>query len=296
MKMKNSSSLLTAAAFALAVLPASAAKVRIGASIPDLASIARYLGGDKVEVFAIAKANSNPHQVEVLPSYMIKVSRAALYLKVGMSLDQWADAIIDGARANALVVKDCSNGVHVLEKPDGKVDASMGDVHPQGNPHYWLEPANGVVAAGNILEGLKQVDAGNAAVYEANFQKFKSEAEARDKAWKEKLAAWKGRKIITYHSSWAYLADNFGMLVADHVEPFPGIPPSGGHLAKLVEEIKADHIGLLLQEPYFKDDAPQFLARQTGIKVVKAPPSCEGIEAGDYFKHFDDIVAKIAGN
>jgi zinc/manganese transport system substrate-binding protein len=295
MKMKKSLSILaTAAGLALAAR-SGAAPLRVGASLPDLASIAHYLGGDKVEVFSVAKAGSNPHQVEVLPSYMIKVSRAALYLKVGMSLDQWADAIVEGSRNNSLITVDCSQGISVLDKPTGKVDASLGDVHPQGNPHYWLDPANGVVVAGNILEGLKKVDAGNAGFYQANFEKFKTESEAKIKGWKAAMAPLKGEKIITYHSSWAYLADAFGLIVAEHVEPFPGIPPSGSHLAKLVEDIKSNHIKLLLQEPYFKDDAPQFLARQTGIKVVKAPPSCEGTGPQDYWNHFDDLVKKIMG-
>jgi zinc/manganese transport system substrate-binding protein len=293
MNMKKLSSL--AAAVALAAGAAGAAPLRIGASIPDLASIAAYLGGDKVEVFSVAKASSNPHQVEVLPSYMIKVSRAALYLKVGMSLDQWADAIVEGSRNNSLVIEDCSQGIPVLDKPTGKVDASLGDVHPQGNPHYWLNPANAAVIAGNILEGLKKADAGNAGLYEANFQKFKTENDAKLKGWLEKMAPMKGQSILTYHSSWAYFADAFSLPILDHVEPFPGIPPSGAHLAKLVDEIKSHKVTLLLQEPYFKDDAPQFLARQTGIKVVKAPPSCEGNGPGDYWKHFDDIVGKITG-
>jgi zinc/manganese transport system substrate-binding protein len=292
--MKKPLSILAAAGLALGYR-AVAAPLRVAASIPDLASITRYLGGDKVEVFSISKASSNPHQVEVLPSYMIKVSRAALYLKVGMSLDQWADAIIEGSRNNSLIAVDCSQGIAALEKPAGKIDASLGDVHPQGNPHYWLNPANGIVAAGNILEGLKKADAANAGFYAANFEKFKAETETRIKGWQAKMAPRKGENIITYHSSWAYFADAFGLVVVQHVEPFPGIPPSGSHLAKLVEEIKAKRITLLLQEPYFKDDAPQFLARQTGIKVVKAPPSCEGAGPEDYWKHFDDLIAQITG-
>jgi len=131
--------------------PCAAAPLKIAAALPDLGAIASYIGGDKVEVFSIGRNSANPHAVEVLPSYMIKVSRAALYLKVGLALDQWSDAIIDGSRNGKLLTVDCSAGVAALQKPAGKVDASMGDVHPEGNPHYWLDPANGVIIAGNVL-------------------------------------------------------------------------------------------------------------------------------------------------
>jgi len=139
----------------IAVSPVGAT-IRIVASLPDIGSIASYIGGDKVEVASIAQANANPHSVEVFPSYMAKAARASLFLKCGLALDQWADAIIDGSRNNNLMVIDCSSGINVLEKPTGKVDASKGDVHPFGNPHYWLDPSNGVVIAQNILEGLKR--------------------------------------------------------------------------------------------------------------------------------------------
>ncbi len=143
--------------------------VRIVAALPDLGSIASYIGGDKVEVSSIAKANANPHSVEVFPSYMAKVSRAAVYLKCGLGLDQWSDAIIDGSRNGKIVVVDCSNSVPVLEKPS-HVDASMGDVHPFGNPHYWLDPRNGIIAAQNIAEALKKADPANSALYRKQFR------------------------------------------------------------------------------------------------------------------------------
>src|SRR3954466_6026996 len=146
----------------LAATASVSAKIKVAASLPDLASIASYVGGGEVEVFSIAKSNSNPHFVEVLPSFMIKVSRVAIFLKAGLALDQWADAIIEGSRNNKLSVVDCSGGVDVLEKPTGKVDASMGDVHPQGNPHYWLDPVNGIVIAGHVRDALKSEDPSHA--------------------------------------------------------------------------------------------------------------------------------------
>ena len=132
--------------------PASA-RIRVAASLTDLASIASSVGGDQVETFAIARPTADPHRVEVLPSYMVQVARANLYLKVGLGLDQWADGIVDGSHNAKLQVLDCSRDIQPLDKP-AQVNASMGDVHPLGNPHYWLDPRNGAIVAREIAEEL----------------------------------------------------------------------------------------------------------------------------------------------
>lgn len=277
------------------IMPLYAAPIKIAAALPDLGSIASYIGGDKVDVFAIGRNSANPHAVEVLPSYMIRVSRAAIYLKVGLALDQWSNAIIDGSRNSELTVVDCSNGVPVLQKPAGKVDASMGDVHPDGNPHYWLDPANGVLIAGNVLAALTKADPANAGYYEENYARFRAETERRLAGWKDAMSAIPGKQVISYHSSWVYFAAAFGLKVAASVEPLPGIPPTAKHLAELVDLIKRGGIAVLLQEVYFSDDAPRFLARQTGIKVHKFSPSCDNVNPDSYFRHFDEITARIKG-
>jgi ABC-type Zn uptake system ZnuABC Zn-binding protein ZnuA len=269
-----------------------AAPVKIAAALPAIGSIASYIGGDKVEVFSIAKGNANPHVVEVLPSYMIKVSRAAIYLKVGMYLDQWSDEIADGSHNDKLLIVDCSNGISALEKP-GQVSAIMGDVHPAGNPHYWLDPENGIVIASNILDALKKTDAGNAAYYEQNFEAFKKDTENRMAGWKTKMAKLEGKKIIGYHSSWVYFAHAFHLDIVGYVEPLPGIPPTGKHLAALIDIIKKYNATILFQEPYFPDDAPQFLARETGIKVYKLSPSCADVKAASYLNYFDAVIDQI---
>lgn len=271
------------------------AKVKVAASLPDLASIAAYVGGDQVEVFSIARPNSNPHFVEVLPSYMIRVARADVYLKAGLGMDPWADAVLEGARNNSIRVVDASSGVEVLEKPAGKVDASQGDVHPQGNPHYWLDPANGSRIAETVRDALKKSDPAHAALYDANAARFKAEAAARIRAWKEKMAPLRGSAIVTYHSSWVYFAHAFGLRVVGHVEPFPGIPPTARHLRDLVGVIRASQAGILLQEPYYPGKDPEFLARETGIRVYRFTPSCEGTAPGDYLQHFDAMVAALSG-
>jgi zinc/manganese transport system substrate-binding protein len=269
---------------------AAMAKVKVAASLPDLASIASYIGGDRVESFSIARNTSDPHSVEVLPTYMVKVSRADVYMKVGLALDQWADQIIDGARNSNIRIVDCSKGVSVLEKPVGKVDASMGDVHPDGNPHYWLDPDNGGVIAQNIADGLTAADPAGASVYSANLDKFKSELSQRLPAWKAAASSISSRNIIAYHSSWVYFAHAFDFNIVAKIEPIPGIPPTGSHLAELLNVIRDSNVKIVLQEPYFAEDAANYLARQTPVKVLKLPPSCAGTDAASYFDHFQQII------
>lgn len=238
------------------------AKVIVGASLTDLGSIASAIGGERVDVFAISRASSDPHNVEVLPSYMVRVSRADIYLKVGLSLDQWADGIIDGARNSKLKLVDCSKGIAVLEKPTGKVDASMGDVHPEGNPHYWLDPQNGLIIAQTVHDALIAADPAGKEIYDANLAKFSAELTTRLATWKESAGRLTNHTIITYHSSWPYFANAFGFTIVAKVEPVPGIPPTGSHLAELVDIIRQQHVAVVIQEPYFADDGPNYLAQR----------------------------------
>ena len=273
----------------------AAAKLRVGASTNDLASIAASVGGDQVEVFAIARPTSDAHRVEALPSYMVSVSRARMFLKVGLGLDQWADAIVDGSRNAKLGVVDCSAGVRVLEKPAGKVDASMGDVHPNGNPHYWLDPRNGAVVAGTIASALAGADPAHAADYRARAEAFAAEAQASYERNRARAKALPSRLLFTYHRSWSYFADAFGLEVVDTVEPVPGIPPTARHLADLVAQAKSRQVGLLLQEPYFASDAGQFLQREAAVRPVVQATSCASPAAGSYLGHLDEILAALQG-
>jgi ABC-type Zn uptake system ZnuABC Zn-binding protein ZnuA len=282
------------ALFALPMTPALAeARVAIVASTNDLASIAASVGGDAVEVAAIARANADPHRVEVLPSYMVRVSRAKLYLKNGLGLDAWADQIIDGSRNPELVVVDCSQGVPVLEKPGGRVDASMGDIHPEGNPHYWLDPRNGAIVARTIAGALGRVDPGRAAEYQARAEEFAHAAEAIAARRLDGAAGAPARRVITYHRSWSYFADAFGLEVVATIEPVPGIPPTGKHLGELVSVIRERNVGLVLCEPYFSSDAGEFLARETGVRVVQTAAACAGAEPGSYLAHFETLLGLL---
>ena len=279
---------------ALVIPGAAFSKIKVAASIPDLASIASSVGGDQVECFAIAKATADAHRVEVLPSYMVKVSKANVYLKGGLGLDQWSDAIIDGSRNDRLTVVDCSAGVSVLEKPAGAVDASMGDVHPNGNPHYWLDPRNGGVVARTIAEALGRVDPAHAADYQSRAEEFAQQCDAAYAADRKIADAIPNRVVFTYHRSWPYFANAFGFEIAGQAEPVPGIPPTAKHLADLVSIAKSRKIAVLIQEPYFSADAGKFLQREAGVQSVVMPLSCDSAEAGSYLAHIDAVLKALA--
>jgi len=281
----------------LAVLLADSprAATTVASSVPDLGSIASAIGGSRVEVFSVSRADANPHSVEVLPSSMIKVARAKVYLKVGLGLDGWADAIVRGSRNTDILVVDCSKGVEVLEKPSGKVDASMGDVHPEGNPHYWLDPANASILAGTIARALESADPEGRSTYESGLAKFREDLATRQAAWAQRMAPHRGEAVFTYHSSWPYFARAFGLRIAGKVEPVPGIPPNARHLGELIETARSEHVRLLLEEPYFPKEGGRFLHRQAGISVLDLAPSCAGIGPADYLAHIDQLVEAVAG-
>jgi ABC-type Zn uptake system ZnuABC Zn-binding protein ZnuA len=271
------------------------AKISVVASTSDQASIAASIGGDHISVKYIVDGKSDPHFVEVLPNYMVMVSRADLYLKIGLGLDFWAQPIIDGSRNGKLVVVDCSDGVGVLEKPAGKVDASMGDIHPEGNPHYWLDPTNAAIMARNIEKGLTRVDPGNSSAYELGLQKFEGQLRSRMAGWQKAAEPLRGLEIVTYHNSWPYFCKQFGIQVVGFIEPKPGIEPTASHTAEVINMMKARGIKVIGKEPYFSDKAPRVIATATGAKVVDLPPSVGGAGGtGDYFSLIDTLVSRLA--
>jgi zinc/manganese transport system substrate-binding protein len=275
----------------------AAAKLRVVASINDLGSIAATVGGEQVEVLSIARGNADPHRVEVLPSYMVRVSKAQLYLKVGMQLDQWADSIIDGSRNGKLRIVDCSERIVALEVPKGRVDGRQGDVHPDGNPHYWLDPRNGAIVAAQVAEALAALDPAHAEFFAANAAQLAGEAETFAHEQAERIAALPVRTVLTYHRSWVYLAQVFGLEIVATVEPVPGIPPTAKHLQSLVQVLGERGVRVLLQEPYFSQEAGKFLAREADVTPITFSPSCDSTEPGEYLAHLRAVLdAVVAAN
>ncbi len=277
---------------ALLVAPARAAKLRVVTATTDLASIVRAVAGDRVEVESIASGFQNPHAVDAKPSYIVKLAKADAMVRVGLGLDQWADTLSENAR-NPRILRggagyiDAAVGVPVLERPSG-VDRSMGDLHAFGNPHYWLDPDNAKIVAGNIADRLAQLDPADGAAFHQGAADFSKRIDAALKGWMAKAKPLQGLKVISYHSSWAYFAHRFGLDVVGFVEPKPGISPSGAHLNDLIALMKRDGVRVIIKEPYFSRQAPDKLAAATGAKVVEMPPSVGGAPGvDDYFKLID---------
>ena len=284
----------------LTAAPARAAGLKVVTTTQDLESIVKEVGGDKVETESLAKGYQDPHFVEAKPSFILKLNRADLLVVVGRELEiGWLPALINQAR-NAKVQPgsngylDASATAKILDVPTGAVTRAEGDVHPQGNPHYWLDPGNGRRIAKAIQNKLSQLAPADAAVFaqrEADFERRLIEAEQR---WKTAMAPYKGLKVVTYHRSWPNFVDAFGLDVVGYVEPKPGIPPSPSHTLQLIQQMKRDGIKLIVIEPYFDPKTPNSIGSQTGAQVVTLAPSVGGEkEVTDYFKLFDYDIAKL---
>jgi len=292
---------LFAAASLIAGSRAEAA-LNVVTTTSDLASIAAEVGGDKVSVESLARGYQDPHFVEAKPSFVLRLNKAELLVVVGRDLEiGWLSALITQSRnpriqPGADGYFDASLTAKILDLPEGQLTRAMGDVHPLGNPHYWLDPENGRRIAKALQAKLAQKDPANAAYYAqrtADFERRLGEAQQR---WKTLMAPYKGLKVITYHRSWTNFADAFGIDVIGYVEPKPGIPPTPQHTLDVIQAMRAQQIKLILVEPYFDSKTPNSIAAQTGGKVVVLPPSVGGLPAAaDYLKLFEtDINMLIA--
>jgi zinc/manganese transport system substrate-binding protein len=285
--------LALAAALVGAAAPARAA-LSVVTTTEDLAAIAREVGGDKIKVESLSRGYQDPHYVEAKPSLVFKLNKADLLIAVGRELEiGWLPPLITQSR-NARIQPgasgylDASLTAKILDIPTGQITRAMGDVHPQGNPHYWLDPDNGKRIAKAIERKLASMDAPNAAAYAQREEDFERRLTAADKGWQAQMAAYKGIKIVTYHRSWPNFTDHFGLDVMGYVEPRPGIPPSPSHTIDLIRAMKAQNVKIILVEPYFDLKTPNSIARETGAKVLVLPPSVGGVpEVTDYIKLFD---------
>jgi zinc/manganese transport system substrate-binding protein len=286
--------LLMALAALAAGTAAAASKLNVVATTEDLAALAREIGGDRVNVDSIARGYQDPHFVEPKPSFVLKLQKADLLLVVGLQLEiGWLPPLVTQSRnskiqPDAVGYLDASTFSHILEIPAGQVTRAMGDVHPLGNPHYWLDPENGRRIAKALQDKLSLMQSADAAYFAGRYADFDRRLTAAEKVWDAKMAPYRGRKVISYHRSWPSFCDRFGLVVVDYVEPKPGIPPSPSHTLDLIGIIKREGIHLILVEPYFDLSTPNSIAGKTGAQVVVMLPSVGGVkEVTDYFQLFD---------
>jgi zinc/manganese transport system substrate-binding protein len=285
--------------FALAA-PA-AAKVRVVSSLQDFASLAEAVGGNRIETFALAKGYQDPHFVDAKPSFILKLSNADVLIVAGLELEiGYLPPLIDQSRNDKIRqgsrgYLDASIGCDILQRPTQQVTRAMGDVHPYGNPHYWTDPENGRVIARAIAARLTELDPTGRADYAKNLAAFETKLSEKEKEWDVKMAPYAGTKIVTFHDSWPNLAKHFRLVIAGHVEPKPGIPPTPSHTLEIVNLIRTEKIPLILVEPYFDTKTPKAIASQTGAVVVTFYPSVGGVpEIKDYFGLFDHDIDAFA--
>jgi ABC-type Zn uptake system ZnuABC Zn-binding protein ZnuA len=281
--------------------PAAAAKLQIVATLPDYGAIAQAVGGDLVQVTTLARGTEDPHFVDARPAFLRALNRADLLVEGGAELETgWLPALVNGAR-NPKILGDgpghvlLSRGVRMLDVPTGPVDRSMGDVHPAGNPHFNLDPANGARMAGTLAAALGRIDPANTGAYQRNARQFTELLEGRMAEWTRTLAPWKGTKVVTYHRSFDYLLDRFGFELVGTIEPKPGIEPSPTHVNALIPKMKAAGVRLILSEPNRLRKTPEHIAEATGARLVLLPGLVGGTEkATDYIALFDYNVRLLA--
>jgi zinc/manganese transport system substrate-binding protein len=292
--MKPLAPSLVAMLLAVAGVSHAAGKLNVVGATQDLSAIAEEVGGDHINVDSIAKGYQDPHFVEPKPSFLLKLQKADVLLVVGLQLEiGWLPPLITQSGNSKIQVGnagylDMSQFCQILEVPTVQVTRAMGDVHPLGNPHYWLDPENGrrmAKAMEDKFSELRPADKAYFAQREADFEKRLTEAEKR---WDAEMAPFKGRKVITYHRSWPNFCERFGLQVVDYVEPKPGIPPTPSHTLEVINTMKRDNIKLIMVEPYFDLRTPNSIAQATGATVVILMPSVGGDkQITDYFKLFD---------
>jgi zinc/manganese transport system substrate-binding protein len=302
LRSKFFSAIISATLAATLLLPsvAEAKKLKVITTLTDLASLTQEVGGDKVDVEALAKGYQDPHFVEPKPSFLLKLRNTDLLVLVGLELEiGWLPPLITQSGNGKIQpggqgYLDASQFAQILEIPQGNVTRAEGDVHPMGNPHYWLDPDNGRRIAKGIAAKLSALDPGDQAYFQQREQDFEKRLADADKKWTAQMAPYRGRKVVTYHRSWPNFAKHFNLDVIGYIEPRPGIPPTPSHTIELVNQMKREGVKIELIEPYFDLKTPNSIASMVNGKVVVMMPSVGGKpEITDYFKLFDYDIALL---
>ena len=278
----------------------AASRIPVVATTTDLKALVEAVGGDLVDVDALARGNQNPHDLEVRPSLMVKVRRADLLVMNGLELDQWAEVVVQGA-GNPRVGPgapgrvDASGGLLVLEVPQAKVDRSMGDVHPVGNPHYSIDPGMAAGVTANIVEGLARVAPQSRPAFERNRQAFLARVDQALARWTTEMAPFKGAKVVVDHNMWIYFLTRFGLVEAGSVEERPGIPPTPSHLTRLSALMKEQKVKVVVSVPWTDQKLAERVAQEAGAKVVPLAPAVGSVKGADgYIETIDYNVRSIA--
>jgi ABC-type Zn uptake system ZnuABC Zn-binding protein ZnuA len=292
--------LASLAVAAVAAVPAGA-QLKVVTSTTDLYDIAKSVGGNRVTATHIGEGYQDPHFIEAKPSFVLQLRNADVWAFVGLDLEiGWMPLLLDGAR-NPRIRQggsgylDVSRAIPLLDVPSGNVDRSQGDVHPLGNPHYWLDPENGRRIARLFKAKFTELDPQGAAVYDANEKAFEARLNTTERTWSDELAKIKGQPVVAWHTSWRYFAEYTKMNIVGFMEPKPGVPPSPAHLAGLIQTMKRTGAKVIVMEPFYDRKTADFVASKTGAKVLILPPSVGGVKGvGDYLSVMDYDIKQLA--
>jgi zinc/manganese transport system substrate-binding protein len=298
--MKNLTLIFLSAALSAIVATAADAKIKVVATLPDLASLAREVGGDKVEVSAMAKPTEDPHFVDARPSFVVQLRSADVLIDGGAELELgWLPPLLQNARNPKIEIGkpgrvQASEGVRLMNVPTN-VTRAAGDVHALGNPHFMTDPIIAKTVALHIAQSFAAVDVPNAAFYDANYKKFEATINAKLQEWGATMLPFKGQSVVAYHDSWVYFAHRFGLNIDIFLEPKPGIPPSPSHLAEVIEKMKAQKIKAIIVEPFHDRKIAEKVASSTGAKVVDFAQYPGALPNTDtYVKLIDTLVSRLA--
>ena len=284
------------------MLPAASAadKIHVVTTIPDLKALTEEVGGNLVEVESLARGTQNAHEIEIRPSLMLKLRRADILVENGLELDSWAEVAVQGAN-NPKIVRgapgrvDVSRGIQVLDVPATRVDRSMGDVHPLGNPHYSLDPGMAPIITQNIVDGLARFAPEHRATFEKNRQAFLARLDEAMARWTRALEPFKGAKVVVYHPQWIYILTRFGLSQAATLEDRPGIPASPAHLTKVIRQMKEERIKMIIVEPWNDLKLATRVAEEAGAKAVVLASMVGGVKGADsYIAAIDHNVNTLA--
>jgi zinc/manganese transport system substrate-binding protein len=273
------------------------AKLSIATTLPWIGSIASEIGKDKVRITSFVKPNQDPHFVEAKPSMILEVRKADVMMYNGMDLEiGYLPVLVESSKNPKIQTGnpgnfDCSKFIEPIEVPTA-VDRSMGDVHPQGNPHYQLSPKNILRVAEGVAEVLSRADPENAGFYLKNFSSFKQRLQEKQKEWS--AIPLRGKKFLAYHKFFEYLASEFGFEIIGYIEPKPGIPPSAGHIEKLIEMIRKTKPDGILSLSYYGQKEVNFLSQKTGVKSIIVPHDVgETEKVKDWFSLMDQVLKSL---
>jgi ABC-type Zn uptake system ZnuABC Zn-binding protein ZnuA len=266
----------------------AAEKIRVVATIPDLKALTEEVGGKLVDVESLARGTQNAHELEIRPSLMLKLRRADLLIENGLELDSWADVAVQGAN-NPNIVRgapgriDVSRGIQVLEVPSTRVDRSMGDVHPLGNPHYSLDPGMAPIITQNIVDGLGRFSPDHRTEFEKNRQAFLTRLDEAMARWTRAMEPLKGARVVVYHPQWIYMLHRFGLNQAATLEDRPGIPASPAHLTRVIRQMKEEQIKVIIVEPWNDLKLATRVADEAGAKAVVLASMVGGVKGADSY-------------